>query len=449
MKTPPVQAPAGLLQSHSRFPGVDVLFHVAYYRAARVGYQDIVSRSLHDFKDGCEPQTSRWIALAAPRVCRELEFDVIIRVLGQLELKASADAPLDRLCAAIAGGSGAVYAPERLEKERAVRAMTSLGGRAARQKELEGCYTFNAEGLAPGSRILIVDDIATTGATLEAVQNAVAAALPRAPIICFVLARVESQLQNTHIDPAYFLKGAPAEPVRTPVRAPQPDAARVTARAPMCDPATASARKPAAEPSTISVRMPVAPDAAAVRSTSTRMTASGRSPVGRTDSQNFRKAPSFPDVQAAPGRAEAGESAGRMSRGLHTRFYVIGLMLSLLLLGATVLIPAKKDPPPPTSQFVQLVNQNAIKSPEPIPERRAPEPRPEGKPAVVTVPSMGLRTSHSMESHIIPKETVRQRERVEILRRFSSSTGPDWLQVRTRTGTVGWVVASVVRELRG
>ena len=435
MKTPDVQAPAGLLQSHKRYQGVDLLYHVAYYHAARVGYQDIVSRSLHDFKDGCEPQTARWIALAAPRVCKDLKFDLIIRALGTAELKASSDMPLDRLCQAIAGGSGAVYAPERLEKTRAVRAMTSLAGRAARQKELDGCYTFDPAGLAPASRILIVDDIATTGATLEAIHAAVAAALPDATICCFVLARVEAQLQNTHIDPTYFLKGAPADPVRA------------TVRAPLADPAGSTVRRPQADPVTASVRMTAPADAAAMRSASVRMTASGRSPLGGTEAQRLKKVPSYADLRAVPGRAPAPDTTGRVPRGLHTRFYVIGLVLSLLLLGATVLIPVKKDPPPPTSQFVQLVNQNAIKSPEPIPERRAPQSN--GKPAVVTVPSMGLRTSHSMESHIIPRETVRQRERVEILRRFSSATGPDWLQVRTRSGAVGWVVASVVRELRG
>jgi hypothetical protein len=54
-----------------------------------------------------------------------------------------------------------------------------------------------------------------------------------------------------------------------------------------------------------------------------------------------------------------------------------------------------------------------------------------------------------MESRVIPKTAVRQKERVEILRRYSSQTGPDWILVRTKSGTIGWVVASVVKELRG
>ena len=419
MKMPLTQAPSSLLQSARRYPGVERLYHVAYYHAARVGYQDIVSRSLHDFKDGCEPQAARWIALAAPRVCKDLNFEIIVRALRAGELKASPNIPLDRLCMAIAGGSGAAYEPERVEKGRCVRALTSLGGRLARQKELDGVYRFDASGLAGAVKVLLVDDIATTGATLEAISRAITQALPGAVITCFVLARVEAQLQNRHINPDYFLRGEQADPAQC--------GARMSLRAP-------------AEPSEFlppSTRIPSSPP-----------------PTGRgsgPDTQRLGKStvPVLP--QGVSSKPAAPDRKGRVRKGLHTRYYVIGLLLSLLLLGATVLIPVKKEPAPPTSRFVQLVNQSEIKSPEPIPERRPVQSGEslKGKPAVVTVPGTGLRTSHSMESRVIPKTTVRQKEQVEILRRYSSQTGPDWILVRTTSGTIGWVVASVVKELHG
>ena len=419
MKTPPPQAPSGLLQSVKRYPGVELLYHIAYYHAARVGYQDIVSRSLHDFKDGCEPQTARWISLAAPKVCTDLKFDLIVRPLGTAELKVSPGTPLDRMCEAIAGGSGAKYEPWRLEKLKAVRAMTSLGGRVARQKELEGVYAFEPSGLESSAQVLLVDDIATTGATLEAVSGAIKKSLPGAAVTCFVLARVEAQLQNTHIHPDYFLKGVTAEPAQS--------TARMSPQA-LAEPSAyhnKSARMPSANPGSVS----------------------GTGP----DTQRLRKAAVPFHSSGAASRGTVQDQGGKARKGLHTRFYVIGLLFSLLLLGATVLIPAKREPEPTTPQFVQLVNQAEIKSPEPIPERRpAPPSQPlVGKPAVITVPSTGLRVAHSMESRIIPKTTVRLKEHVEILRRYSAQTGPDWIQVRTKSGTVGWVVASVVRELRG
>jgi hypothetical protein len=229
---------------------------------------------------------------------------------------------------------------------------------------------------------------------------------------------VEAQLQNKHIDPNYFLKGG------------QSDVAQQSTRM-----ASQSA--------------PEHPD---MRNKSVRMPVAGAGPAAGSgpDTQKLRKPALSASSAGVSSRGSASEGQGRVKKGLHTRFYVIGLFLSLLLLGATVLIPVKKEPAAPTSQFVQLVNQNEIKSPEPIPERRPAQPAPpEGKPAVVTVPSTGLRTSHSMESRIIPKVTVRQKEHVEIIRRFSSQTGPDWIQLRTKSGTIGWVVASVVKELRG
>lgn len=417
MKTPPPQAPSSLLLSARRYPGVERLCHVAYYHAARVGYQDIVSRSLHDFKDGCEPQTARWIALAAPRVCKDLKFDMIVRALGADELKATPNIPLDRLCVAIAGGSGAAYEPERLEKEKAVRALTSLGGRVARQKELDGVYRFDASGLAGGMRVLLVDDIATTGATLEAISRAIIEALPGAVVTCFVLARVEAQLHNNHIHPDYFLKGG------------------------QTDPAYRSARMPPRTPA----------ESSQVHNKSTSVPPSRPVSGPGPYPQRLRKSTGTVQSPVVPLKAATPDQKGKVRKSLHTRFYVIGLLLSLFLLGATALIPVKKEPAPPTSQFVQLVNQSEIKSPEPIPERREAQPAQtiEGKPAVVTVPSTGLRTSHSMESRVIPKTTVRQKERVEILRRYSSQTGPDWILVRTSAGTMGWVVASVVRELHG
>jgi hypothetical protein len=419
MKTPQTQAPSSLLQSARRYAGVERLYHVAYYHAARVGYQDIVSRSLHDFKDGCEPQAARWIALAAPAVCKDLNFEIIVRVLGAAELKASPNIPLDRLCVAIAGGSGAAYEPERLEKGKVVRALTSLGGRLARQKELDGVYRFDATGLEGAVKVLLVDDIATTGATLAATSKAITQAIPGAVITCFVLARVEAHLQNRHINPDYFLKGEQADMAQC--------GARMSLRAP-------------AEPSEFlppSTRIP-----------------SSRPPSGRGSGPDSQRIGNPTGPVLPPGvssKPAAPDRKGRVRKGLHTRYYVIGLLLSLLLLGATVLIPVKKEPAPPTSRFVQLVNQSEITSPEPIPERRPVQSGEtlQGTPAVVTVPGAGLRTSHSMESRVIPKTTVRQKERVEILRRYSSQTGPDWILVRTNSGTIGWVVASVVKEMHG
>jgi predicted amidophosphoribosyltransferase len=387
---------AGLLKTERRYPGVDALHHVAYYHAARVGYQDVISRSLHDFKDGCEPQLSRWISLSAPMVCKELKFDLIVRALGSTEEMATGTAPLDKLCTAIAKCSGATYAPDRLRKTSSVRALTTLGGRVMRQKELDGVYEFDGNGLPKSSKILLVDDLVTTGATLEAATDAIKTAHTGADVVHFVLARVEAQAQNSHLDAKYFLGSNSQDPRQK------------------SGPLSINAPAPAASVKTATAERQIRRDSSAARA---------------------------PYVSPDPRKG-----------GLDTKVYVIGLMASLVLLGTTVLIPMKKEESATTKQFAQLVSQNEVKSPDPIPERRAAVveqfPGPDARAGVILVPSTGLRTHHSMESSAISKTSVRHKERVEIIRRYSSRTGPDWIQIRTQTGAVGWVVASVIKEVR-
>jgi len=447
--TTPTQA--GLLKSAKRYPGLESLIHVAYYHAARVGYQDVISRSLHDFKDGCEPQTSRWISLATPLVCKQLNFDLIVRPLGSAEETVSGSAPLDRLCRAIATASGATYAPERLRKTGPVRALTTLGGRVMRQMELDGAYAFDAAGLPDTFRVLVVDDLVTTGATLEAVCRTIRGARPGARILTFVLARVEAQVQNAHLDQNYFLHGA------TATKGHPETSVMGTAKAPRS--VTESSRSllsvmPTSRGPASAVRPSVRHDSAGSSddlSGFMRMTKSTAAPPPEQKMAILPSGPARPRINSpVDARAKAAIPSLRKRKGLDTRVYVVGLVLSLLLLGATFLIPTKKEPQAQPAQFVQLVTENAIRSQDPLPERRpAVAPATEGKPGVVTVPSTGLRASHSIQSKVIPKTTVRNRERVEIVRKFTSQTGPDWILVKTRSGVLGWVMSSVVKEVRG
>jgi predicted amidophosphoribosyltransferase len=438
----PLSKTIGLLASEKSYSDIESLYHVAYYHAARVGYQDVVSRSLHDFKDGAEPQTSRWITLAAPAVAAQLHSDVIVRALGSAEEIPSGGTPLDRLCAEIAIAGGGKYDPERLKKSRTVRPMMTIAGKALRQKELEGVYEFSAEGLTPDARVLIVDDLVTTGSTMAAIVTAVRAALPGGTIICFSLSRVEAQLHNAHLNSAYFLHGGDVTPDAHTRERLETEKASVRTIARAQHFGGASLRAPSMRAPSMTAPSMRAP--------------SMRAPSATAPSMSATSVHSTPGGGVPPRQASRPVSGLRSplaspvarKRGWDTRVYVVGLVLSLMVLGATALLPAKKDPEPP-AQFASLVAENAVRSPDPIPERRdVSASTMSGKPAVVTVPGTGLRVSHSMESRVIPREGVRQKERVEILRRFSSQLGPDWLQVKTRSGAIGWVVASVVREVR-
>lgn len=92
----------------------------------------------------------------------------------------------------------------------------------------------------------------------------------------------------------------------------------------------------------------------------------------------------------------------------------------------------KERVPPPTS---------AVSSdPAPQATREA-----QGPTGTITVPSAGLRARPSISAKAL-STVVKKNERVTILRRVSSDSGPDWIQIATPSGKVGWVWASVVKE---
>jgi hypothetical protein len=106
--------------------------------------------------------------------------------------------------------------------------------------------------------------------------------------------------------------------------------------------------------------------------------------------------------------------------------------------GETSLQPLLETP----SRSTELVSRPAASPPAPA-VAKAPA-LPEG---LVTVPEVGLRSNHSMSSKGIPGK-LKRGERVAILKRHSTYSGPSWVQVRTKSGKVGWVFASVIREPR-
>jgi predicted amidophosphoribosyltransferase len=403
------ELPNSLMPSSRNYPGITELHHAAYYHAPRMGYQDVVSRTILEFKHGCEPQTTRWINLVVGPAMRTLKFDLIVRALGHEETISSGATPLDRLCSALAKESSKPYDHYRLTKERVVQPLASLGGRTARETELSGVYHFDPEGIPENGRVLLVDDFAATGVTLKAISTAIKSSREDLQTVCLVLARADAEHRNAHLDPEYFIR-------------PLAGAACVEV----------SHRKAHEKPGNDDPHP--------------RMTSVKHSNAGSEITKAARATP------ARGARTVGGPKPPlqvNLRRGIPVWVYASGLSCSLLLLGATVLLPKSKNPADPPAQFIQLVEAQAVTSLDPIPERQVSQAPTDGKPAVITVPSTGLRVGHSMDARPIPKVTLKNREKVYILRRIQSAFGPDWIQLRSQSGVTGWVVASVVREIRG
>ncbi len=389
-----LQSPA-LLELTTKPAGFEAVSFLVYYHAARNGQLDRISQYVQDFRDGMEPQTSRWVSLGGELAGDAGSYDIVIRALGSNETAVKRGSSLDHLCEAIAQRSGSRYQPARLTKVRTTRRLQGLGGHAAHQKELSGAYKFDGMGLRADAHILVVDDLLATGATLEAIASAVYASLPGASVAGFVLGKTGSPMSLNTIDPDYFVS-------RTAVRVP---GARVT--------------------------------------TSTK----GSSPATKSTPKSSRPAPSKKALPAQP----RSPSRHRRTTSVIT---VLGVLLALAIIGAMVPFrPAPKARPAEISNeewaaVIKGMDTLGTRVQEPPPAPPVVAEQKNLRPGIVMIPSAGLRTNHSLDAKCLRKVVIRLGEKIEILQKYSAQSGPDWMQVRTRSGNVGWVMASTIAEAR-
>lgn len=374
-----------LLISPTRHTGIDTVHHIAAYHPPRNGHQEPVSAAIEEFRKGRSRAVRRWTALV-PLLAGTLHgHDIIIRALYCDETEICEASPLDRLCDAVAEVTGASYSPNRLTKVRTTQPLQGLGGHAAHGKELEEVFRFDPSGLRGPVRVLIVDDVISTGATLEAIAGAVHEALPEACVSAFVLGCTESAVQNTHLDTGYFMAPGNIDPPATAAFADGKKNSRA---------ARPAVRRPAA----------MAPP------------------------------PAAPDRTAARPRSFA--------------VYAVGIGLAILVVAALVPLRAGRPVTLPDLALADTALPAAAPAAVAAPAVPAPvptaEPRKNLRPAKVTVPQAGLRTDHSFDAPMLHKVTVRAGETVEIVRRHVASSGPDWYLIRNHAGRTGWVMASVV-----
>jgi len=363
--------------------GLSRVHYLTCHHPAHGGQVDKTSQCVQDFRNGIEPQTSRWIDLAGELMGGADRFDLIIRALGSDETSPKNGSPLDRLCEAIARKSATHYQPARLTKMRPTRRLQGLGGKAGHKKELSGAFSFDGMGLKIDSHILVVDDTLATGATLEAIGAAIHESLPAAKISGFVLSKAGGSPGANKMDPASFLTAEKRQTTR------QPRPKRVPAAPPVKNSSAAKAPK-------ISMR--------------------NRRTISITS--------------------------------------IFGIVLAVAIIGAIlplhsntkqtapdVSIEGLLPPPPDTATAV-------TQPPEAAPATKAIAEHKNLHPGMVTIPSAGLRLNHSIDARCLRKAVVRLGEKVEIVRKYSADSGPDWIQLRTKNGDVGWVMASVVKELK-
>jgi hypothetical protein len=390
-----VQQSPALLELSTKLAGIRTVNFLAYHHAARNGRLDGISQCVQDFRSGAEPQTSRWLTLVEEVAAELGTFDLIIRALGSSETSAKRGNPLDRLCEVLARGTNSHYQPARLTKSRPTKKLQGLGGRVAHQKELADVYAFDGLGLRNEARILVVDDMLATGATLEAIAAVIHRTLPAALVEGFVLSRAGNAGSTNSLEPEYFVSATAA----------------------------------------------IIPRFEAV--------ASARTTHRRTEAKG-RAAKSEPPKKAVPAKVQVRRSERRTTYIMTA----VGVLLAAVIIGA--MVPHR---PEAKDHATEITNERLSMMIKETETQQPPEPdtvtvrpaAPEQKflhPGVITTPSIGLRTNHSFDSKSLRGTVVRLGERVEILRRHVADSGPDWLQVRTKGGQVGWALASTITERR-
>lgn len=156
-------------------------------------YSDESAKLVHRFKyaDRMEaaPAFARWMTRAGAELLDGADFIAPVplhrRRLFSRRFNQSAE-----LARRISGLSGVSFMPDLLERMRATRPQVGLSG-SARRRNVAGAFRLRgrAKELVKGRIVVIVDDVITTGATVEACARALnAAGTAEVRVLC--LARV-------------------------------------------------------------------------------------------------------------------------------------------------------------------------------------------------------------------------------------------------------------------
>lgn len=168
-------------------------YYLCQYRPLSVGLDDL-SRSILNFKCGRQPDVEAWTECSVSELEQvHIKKDcLILRVLSSTEkiINDASDTPLDYLGIQVAKNLNAHYIPSLLKKTRATSQVKFLS-LAERAAELSDVYVFDTLNSDVPSQVLILDDILTTGTTVQAVIHAIRSVWHSCPIQIFTLASTD------------------------------------------------------------------------------------------------------------------------------------------------------------------------------------------------------------------------------------------------------------------
>jgi predicted amidophosphoribosyltransferase len=175
---------------HRRFTTADISvdhFYLCHYRPKSSEGHDRLSQSLLRFKRGIEPDVRAWIECSVVELRQKFVNSgaAVMRALGHDETAAGERNSIGRLCERLLVEAGLHDARSALCKKRATSKLSMM---PKRQRFEETFGNYFVDDVIPSNRLLIVDDILTSGATMTAIINAIRKRVPSISIKIFTFA---------------------------------------------------------------------------------------------------------------------------------------------------------------------------------------------------------------------------------------------------------------------
>jgi predicted amidophosphoribosyltransferase len=135
----------------------------------------------------------------------EIRITHIVRALKNTEVKADTHTSLDKLGNRLAKDLNALYIPEILSKRKITPALKTIEF-TKRKTTIENSYCINHDFFSPDDAILVLDDIYTSGATINEITRVLKEKNSEMKIYFFTLGKTSLEIQrNEYVSFPYFI----------------------------------------------------------------------------------------------------------------------------------------------------------------------------------------------------------------------------------------------------
>lgn len=141
---------------------------------ARYPFEGAIKSALVALKYGSRTRLAPLLSAALEEALagRPVTFDLVVPVpLGEIRLRARGHNQSELLARPLAAGRGVPLESAALRRQHETRPQTGLSARE-RHSNVQGAFVASPEAELEGRRVLLVDDVCTTGATLDACAQA-------------------------------------------------------------------------------------------------------------------------------------------------------------------------------------------------------------------------------------------------------------------------------------